>query len=1038
MFSRFFVRRPVFAWVIAILIMLAGVLAIRTLPVGQYPDVAPPAVKISATYTGASAETLENSVTQVIEQQLTGLDHLLYFSSTSSSDGSVSITVTFEQGTDPDTAQVQVQNKVQQAESRLPSEVQQSGVTVEKSQSSFLLILAVYDKTNRATSSDISDWLVSNMQDPLARVEGVGSLQVFGAEYAMRVWMDPTKLASYSLMPSDVQSAIEAQNVQVSAGKIGALPSSNAQQLTATVRAQSRLQTPDQFKAIIVKSQADGSVVRLSDVARVEMGSEDYTATANLNGHPAAGIAVMMAPGANALDTATLVKSKIAEFQRQMPQGYDIAYPKDSTEFIKISVEDVIQTLFEAIILVVCVMYLFLQNFRATLIPAVAVPVVLLGTFGVLALFGYSINTLTLFAMVLAIGLLVDDAIVVVENVERIMSEEGLSPREATRKSMGQIQGALVGIAMVLSAVFVPMAFFGGTTGAIYRQFSITIVAAMVLSVLVAMILPPALCATLLKPVKPGESHERKGFFGWFNRTFNRSASRYETFVGKILHRSLRWMLIYVVLLGGMVFLFLHLPTSFLPLEDRGMFTTSVQLPSGSTQQQTLKVVQKAEDYFLNNEKQNVESVFATVGSGPGGNGQNVARMFVRLKDWDQRDPQTGTSFAIIERATKAFNQINEARVIASSPPAISGLGSSAGFDMELEDHAGKGHDALMAARDTLLELAGKNPLLTRVRHNGLDDSPQLQVDIDQRKAQALGVSIDDINDTLQTAWGSSYVNDFMDRGRVKKVYVQAAAKYRMLPDDINLWYVRNSSGTMVPFSAFATSRWETGSPRLERYNGYSAVEIVGEAAPGISTGTAMDMMEKLAAQLPTGFGLEWTAMSYQERLSGAQAPALYAISLLVVFLCLAALYESWSVPFSVMLVVPLGVIGALLATWMRGLENDVYFQVGLLTVIGLSAKNAILIVEFANELNEKGQDLLSATLSACRQRLRPILMTSLAFIFGVLPMATSTGAGSGSQHAVGTGVMGGMISATVLAIFFVPLFFVLVRRRFPLKERPQ
>ncbi|MGF2408255.1 efflux RND transporter permease subunit, partial [Klebsiella pneumoniae] len=637
-----------------------------------------------------------------------------------------------------------------------------------------------------------------------------------------------------------------------------------------------------------------------------------------------------------------------------------------------------------------------------------------------------------------AIGLLVDDAIVVVENVERIMSEEGLSPREATRKSMGQIQGALVGIAMVLSAVFVPMAFFGGTTGAIYRQFSITIVAAMVLSVLVAMILTPALCATLLKPVKPGESHERKGFFGWFNRTFNRSASRYETFVGKILHRSLRWMLIYVVLLGGMVFLFLHLPTSFLPLEDRGMFTTSVQLPSGSTQQQTLKVVQKAEDYFLNNEKQNVESVFATVGSGPGGNGQNVARMFVRLKDWDQRDPQTGTSFAIIERATKAFNQINEARVIASSPPAISGLGSSAGFDMELEDHSGKGHDALMAARDTLLELAGKNPLLTRVRHNGLDDSPQLQVDIDQRKAQALGVSIDDINDTLQTAWGSSYVNDFMDRGRVKKVYVQAAAKYRMLPDDINLWYVRNSSGTMVPFSAFATSRWETGSPRLERYNGYSAVEIVGEAAPGISTGTAMDMMEKLAAQLPTGFGLEWTAMSYQERLSGAQAPALYAISLLVVFLCLAALYESWSVPFSVMLVVPLGVIGALLATWMRGLENDVYFQVGLLTVIGLSAKNAILIVEFANELNEKGQDLLSATLSACRQRLRPILMTSLAFIFGVLPMATSTGAGSGSQHAVGTGVMGGMISATVLAIFFVPLFFVLVRRRFPLKERPQ
>ncbi|MFO5860913.1 efflux RND transporter permease subunit, partial [Klebsiella pneumoniae] len=778
--------------------------------------------------------------------------------------------------------------------------------------------------------------------------------------------------------------------------------------------------------------------LKLGDVATVEMGAEKYDYLSRYNRQPASGLGIKLASGANEMATAERVINRLNELAQFFPHGLEYKVAYETTSFVKASITDVVKTLLEAILLVFLVMYLFLQNFRATLIPTIAVPVVLMGTFAVLYACGYSINTLTMFAMVLAIGLLVDDAIVVVENVERIMSEEGLSPREATRKSMGQIQGALVGIAMVLSAVFVPMAFFGGTTGAIYRQFSITIVAAMVLSVLVAMILTPALCATLLKPVKPGESHERKGFFGWFNRTFNRSASRYETFVGKILHRSLRWMLIYVLLLGGMVFLFLHLPTSFLPLEDRGMFTTSVQLPSGSTQQQTLKVVQKAEDYFLNNEKQNVESVFATVGSGPGGNGQNVARMFVRLKDWDQRDPQTGTSFAIIERATKAFNQINEARVIASSPPAISGLGSSAGFDMELEDHAGKGHDALMAARDTLLELAGKNPLLTRVRHNGLDDSPQLQVDIDQRKAQALGVSIDDINDTLQTAWGSSYVNDFMDRGRVKKVYVQAAAKYRMLPDDINLWYVRNSSGTMVPFSAFATSRWETGSPRLERYNGYSAVEIVGEAAPGISTGTAMDMMEKLAAQLPTGFGLEWTAMSYQERLSGAQAPALYAISLLVVFLCLAALYESWSVPFSVMLVVPLGVIGALLATWMRGLENDVYFQVGLLTVIGLSAKNAILIVEFANELNEKGQDLLSATLSACRQRLRPILMTSLAFIFGVLPMATSTGAGSGSQHAVGTGVMGGMISATVLAIFFVPLFFVLVRRRFPLKERPQ
>ena len=1035
---NFFIDRPIFAWVIAIIIMLAGGLSILKLPVAQYPTIAPPAISITAMYPGADAETVQNTVTQVIEQNMNGIDHLMYMSSNGDSTGTATITLTFESGTDPDIAQVQVQNKLALATPLLPQEVQQQGISVEKASSSFLMVVGVINTNGTMNQDDISDYVAANMKDPISRTSGVGDVQLFGSQYAMRIWMDPNKLNNFQLTPVDVISALKAQNAQVAAGQLGGTPPVKGQQLNASIIAQTRLTNTEEFGNILLKVNQDGSQVRLRDVAKIELGGESYDVVAKFNGQPASGLGIKLATGANALDTANAIRAELAKMEPFFPSGMKIVYPYDTTPFVKISIHEVVKTLVEAIILVFLVMYLFLQNFRATLIPTIAVPVVLLGTFAVLAAFGFSINTLTMFGMVLAIGLLVDDAIVVVENVERIMSEEGLSPREATRKSMGQIQGALVGIAMVLSAVFVPMAFFGGTTGAIYRQFSITIVAAMVLSVLVAMILTPALCATLLKPVKPGESHERKGFFGWFNRTFNRSASRYETFVGKILHRSLRWMLIYVLLLGGMVFLFLHLPTSFLPLEDRGMFTTSVQLPSGSTQQQTLKVVQKAEDYFLNNEKQNVESVFATVGSGPGGNGQNVARMFVRLKDWDQRDPQTGTSFAIIERATKAFNQINEARVIASSPPAISGLGSSAGFDMELEDHAGKGHDALMAARDTLLELAGKNPLLTRVRHNGLDDSPQLQVDIDQRKAQALGVSIDDINDTLQTAWGSSYVNDFMDRGRVKKVYVQAAAKYRMLPDDINLWYVRNSSGTMVPFSAFATSRWETGSPRLERYNGYSAVEIVGEAAPGISTGTAMDMMEKLAAQLPTGFGLEWTAMSYQERLSGAQAPALYAISLLVVFLCLAALYESWSVPFSVMLVVPLGVIGALLATWMRGLENDVYFQVGLLTVIGLSAKNAILIVEFANELNEKGQDLLSATLSACRQRLRPILMTSLAFIFGVLPMATSTGAGSGSQHAVGTGVMGGMISATVLAIFFVPLFFVLVRRRFPLKERPQ
>ncbi|HDH1319198.1 multidrug efflux RND transporter permease AcrD [Klebsiella quasipneumoniae] len=1036
--ANFFIDRPIFAWVLAILLCLTGTLAILSLPVEQYPDLAPPNVRVTANYPGASAQTLENTVTQVIEQNMTGLDNLMYMSSQSSATGQATITLSFTAGTDPDEAVQQVQNQLQSAMRKLPQAVQNQGVTVRKTGDTNILTLAFVSTDGSMDKQDIADYVASNIQDPLSRVNGVGDIDAYGSQYSMRIWLDPAKLNSFQLTTKDVTDAISSQNAQIAVGQLGGTPSVDKQALNATINAQSLLQTPEQFRNITLRVNQDGSEVTLGDVATVEMGAEKYDYLSRYNRQAASGLGIKLASGANEMATAERVIARLNELSQYFPHGLEYKVAYETTSFVKASITDVVKTLLEAILLVFLVMYLFLQNFRATLIPTIAVPVVLMGTFAVLYACGYSINTLTMFAMVLAIGLLVDDAIVVVENVERIMSEEALSPREATRKSMGQIQGALVGIAMVLSAVFVPMAFFGGTTGAIYRQFSITIVAAMVLSVLVAMILTPALCATLLKPIKPDESHERKGFFGWFNRTFNRSASRYETFVGKILHRSLRWMLIYIVLLGGMVFLFLHLPTSFLPLEDRGMFTTSVQLPSGSTQQQTLKVVQKAEDYFLNNEKQNVESVFATVGSGPGGNGQNVARMFVRLKDWDQRDPQTGSSFAIIERATKAFNQINEARVIASSPPAISGLGSSAGFDMELEDHAGKGHDALMAARDTLLELAAKNPLLTRVRHNGLDDSPQLQVDIDQRKAQALGVSIDDINDTLQTAWGSSYVNDFMDRGRVKKVYVQAAAKYRMLPDDINLWYVRNSSGTMVPFSAFATSRWETGSPRLERYNGYSAVEIVGEAAPGISTGTAMDMMEKLAAQLPTGFGLEWTAMSYQERLSGAQAPALYAISLLVVFLCLAALYESWSVPFSVMLVVPLGVIGALLATWMRGLENDVYFQVGLLTVIGLSAKNAILIVEFANELNEKGQDLLSATLSACRQRLRPILMTSLAFIFGVLPMATSTGAGSGSQHAVGTGVMGGMISATVLAIFFVPLFFVLVRRRFPLKERPQ
>lgn len=1036
--ANFFIDRPIFAWVLAILLCLTGTLAILSLPVEQYPDLAPPNVRITANYPGASAQTLENTVTQVIEQNMTGLDNLMYMSSQSSSSGQATITLTFTAGTNPNEAMQQVQNQLQSAMKKLPQDVQNQGVTVRKTGDTNILTIAFVSTDGSMDKQDIADYVASNIQEPLSRVNGVGDITAYGSQYSMRIWLDPAKLTSVQMTAKDVTDAIESQNAQIAVGQLGGTPSVDNQSLNATINAQSLLQTPQQFRDITLRVNPDGSLVTLGDVAKVELGAESYDYLSRYNRNPASGLGVQLASGANEMQTAELVLNRLDELSQYFPHGleYKIAY--ETTSFVKASIHDVVKTLLEAIVLVFLVMYLFLQNIRATLIPTIAVPVVLMGTFAILFACGYSINTLTMFAMVLAIGLLVDDAIVVVENVERIMSEEGLSPREATRKSMGQIQGALVGIAMVLSAVFIPMAFFGGTTGAIYRQFSITIVSAIVLSVLVAMILTPALCATLLKPMKKGEEHGKKGFFGWFNRMFNRNASRYETAVGKILHRSLRWIAIYALLLGGMVFMFLRLPTSFLPQEDRGMFLTSVQLPSGATQQQTLKVVQKVEDYFFSHEQANVASIFATVGSGPGGNGQNVARMFIRLKDWDERDAKTGTSFAIIERATKAFNSINEARVFATNPPAISGLGSSAGFDMELEDHAGNGHAALMAARDTLLDLAAKDDRLTRVRHNGLDDSPQLQIDIDQRKAQALGVSIDDINNTLQTAWGSSYVNDFMDRGRVKKVYVQSAAPYRMLPDDINLWYVRNSSGTMVPFSAFATSRWQTGSPRLERYNGYSAVEIIGEAAPGISTGTAMAIMEDLTRQLPNGFGLDWTAMSYQERLSGAQAPALYAISLLVVFLCLAALYESWSIPFSVMLVVPLGVIGALMATWMRGLENDVYFQVGLLTVIGLSAKNAILIVEFANELNEKGEDLLAATLSACRQRLRPILMTSLAFIFGVLPMATSTGAGSGSQHAVGTGVMGGMISATVLAIFFVPLFFVLVRRRFPQKERPQ
>ncbi|WP_428943714.1 multidrug efflux RND transporter permease AcrD [Pantoea sp. FN060301] len=1035
--ANFFIDRPIFAWVIAILLCLTGTLAIFSLPVEQYPDLAPPNVRISANYPGASAETLENTVTQIIEQNMTGIDNLMYMSSQSSNTGRATITMTFVAGTDPDEARQQVQNQLQTALRKLPQDVQSQGVTVTKTGDTNILMVAFVSTDGSMDKQDISDYVASHVQDPLSRIDGVGQVDAYGSQYAMRIWLDPNKMINYALTTEDIVSAIRSQNSQVAVGQLGGLPAVDRQALNATINSQSLLTTPEQFSNITLRVNQDGSEVKLGEVARVELGAEKYDFLSQYNGQPASGLGVKLASGANELQTDELVRARIDELSRYFPPGLKAEIAYETTPFVKASIEDVVKTLLEAVVLVFVVMYLFLQNFRATLIPTIAVPVVLLGTFTVLSLCGFSINTLTMFAMVLAIGLLVDDAIVVVENVERIMSEEGLSPREATRKSMGQIQGALVGITLVLSAVFIPMAFFGGTTGAIYRQFSITIVSAMVLSVLVAMILTPALCATLLKPLEKGQHHGRRGFFGWFNRMFNRNADRYERGVGRILAKAGRWLLLYMAIIVGMALLFWHLPTSFLPLEDRGVFTTQIQLPPGSTLQQTHKVVNNVERYYLTQEKDNVLSVFSTIGAGPGGNGQNVARMFIRLKPWQAREGAENTSFAIIERATKAFGRIREARVIASSPPAISGMGSSSGFNLQLEDHAGMGHDALMAARNQLLAAVEDEPALARVRHNGLDDTPQLRINVDQHKAQALGVSIDDINNTLQTGWGSTYVNDFLDQGRVKKVYVQAAARYRMLPDDISKWYVRNNSGGMVPFTAFATTSWETGSPRLERYNGYSSIEIVGESAAGVSTGTAMDVMEKLVSQLPTGFGLQWTGASFQERMSGDQAPALYAISLLVVFLCLAALYESWSIPFSVMLVVPLGVAGALVATWLRGLENDVYFQVGLLTVIGLSAKNAILIVEFASDINRQGRDLREATLEASRQRLRPILMTSLAFIFGVLPMVIGSGAGSGSQHAVGTGVMGGMISATILAIFFVPLFFVLVRQRFPLKAKP-
>ena len=1025
--SRFFIDRPVFAWVIAIIIMLAGALSILSLPISQYPKIAPTSVTISASYPGASAKTMEDTVTQVIEQKMKGIDSLRYMASTSDSTGQSSITLTFDADTNPDIAQVQVQNKLSLATPLLPEAVQRQGITVNKSTSSFLMIIALASDDPSMTGRDLSDYAATYLLDPISRVDGVGEAMLFGAQYAMRVWLDPHKLLNYKMTPADVSSAITAQNAQLSVGQIGGTPAVPGQGMSFTILSQSLLQTREQFENIVLRVNQGGSTVRLSDVARVELGSESYDSVSRFNGKPSTGIAIKLATGANALDTVNRVRATMGELAKNLPEGIRCVFPYDTTPFVRVSIEEVVKTLAEAIVLVFLVMYLFLQNMRATIIPTIAVPVVLLGTFGALAAFGFSINMLTMFGVVLAIGLLVDDAIVVVENVERIMTEEGLPPREATRKSMGEITGALVGIALVLSAVFIPMAFIKGSSGVIYRQFSLTIVSAMTLSVIVAIVLTPALCATFLKPMHKHEHQAQRGFFGWFNRTFDRTSRGYRNQVSGVTGRVGRMMCIYLVLLAGVGFLFLRLPTSFLPEEDQGTIFSLVQLPTGAPQERTLEVLREVEHHYLVEEKDTVNSLFTVAGFSFAGRGQNAGLAFVQLKPWDERKGVGMSAAAVAGRAMGAFSRVKNAVIYAFTPPAVTELGNASGFNLFLQDRGGIGHAALMQARNQLLGMAAQNPVIAVLRPNGMEDTPQFQIDIDQAKAGAHGLAMADVNSVLSTALGGSYVNDFIDRGRVKKVYLQGDAPFRMMPDDINDWHVRNTQGNMVPFSAFASSRWTYGSPRLERYNGLPAVELLGSAAPGRSTGDAMQAIEEMASKLPAGVGIEWTGLSYQERMSGSQAPALYAISILVVFLCLAALYESWSVPTAVILVVPLGIIGALAATLGRGMNNDVFFQVGLLTTIGLAAKNAILIVEFAMHLVKAGTPLLEATVEAARLRLRPILMTSLAFLLGVLPMAISTGAGSGSQRAIGTGVIGGMLSATVLAVYFVPVFFVMV-----------
>ncbi|MBB5716229.1 multidrug efflux pump [Sphingomonas aerophila] len=1045
--SRIFIDRPIFAWVLAIIVMLAGVGGIMGLPIAQYPDVAPPQVTIRATFPGASATTIQNSVTQVVEQSLTGIDGLLYFSSSSSSRGQVTITATFNKGTDPDIAQVQVQNQVQQALPRLPQQVQQQGLIVRKSNPDFLLIVGVYDETDQRTNQDVSDYLVSNLQDPLGRIQGVGDTNVFGSQYAMRIWLNPTQLASFQLIPSDITAAIQAQNTEVAAGELGGLPSPRDQYLNATVTAQSRLQTPEQFANIILKTQPNGASVRMKDVARIELGAESYAAVSRVNQHPGAGIAVLLAPGADALETAELVKAQINQAAKSFPAGFKVAYANDATDFIKLSIEDVVKTLIEAIILVVIVMFVFLQSWRATLIPAIAVPVVLLGTFAVFYLAGFSINTLTLFGLVLAIGLLVDDAIVVVENVERLMEEDpSLTPREATIKSMDEITVALVAIALVLSAVFLPMAFFGGSTGVIYRQFSLTIVSAMVLSVLVALILSPALTSHLLKQKKRnGDEHEIEDswlgrrfpkvahFFkvarDKFNTGFDRLSERYRNTVRWIIDRRWLFLLIYAGCVALLVVLFLRLPTGFLPTEDQGGAIVQFQLPAGATQNRTTEVQRQVEQYFRKYEGANTKTMFTVAGGGGGGtSGQNTGQGFLALTDWADRKGKENTADAITGRASAAFSHLRDARVYALVPPAVRGLGQSNGFTMELQNSSGMSQEAFGAARDKLLALASNDPKLAAVRLTELPDVATLKIDVDQQKLSTLGLTQANVNSTLSTAWGGSYVNDFVDRGRVKRVYVQGDAPYRSKPEDLSQWFVRGSNGQMAPFSSFAQTGWSQAPTTLSRFNGIPSYEFQGSAAPGQSSGDAMERMAQLAAQIP-GTSVAWSGLSFQERLSSGQAPILYGLSLLVVFLCLAALYESWSIPFAVLLIIPLGLVGAVAFVTLRGLINDVYLQIGLLTTMGLASKNAILMIEFAEQAERSGKRVIDAALEAARIRLRPILMTSFAFIFGVFPLAVSTGAGANSRIAIGTAVIGGMLTATFLAIFYIPLFFVLVRR---------